>query len=142
MKAGSPIKSNGPAFSVMHILIGNREPPKSCQSEDLWCYPQPPFQHFLPETVILHFCPTVQPFKRKSIIFVSSCAKTFPKSTKKDTFHNLFFVLTKEHLSDCIFCATKGGGGWRKTFKVFLIKILSPRQKFGSVPLSDPIRTF
>jgi hypothetical protein len=28
-------------------------------------------------------------------------------------------------------------GGWRKTLKVLSIKIVSPRQKFGSVSLSD-----
>jgi hypothetical protein len=49
----------------------------------------------LPETLIVQFCPTVQPFKRKSIIFVSPCTKTLPKSTKKDTFHNFTFHIDK-----------------------------------------------
>ena len=32
---------------------------------------------------------------------------------------------------------SEGGGGWRKTLEIFLIKILSPRQKFSSASLSD-----
>jgi len=44
--------------------------------------------------------------------------------------------LTKEHFSDCISCAIKGGGGWRKTFKVFP-PMPSPRRKFRPVSLSD-----
>jgi len=31
---------------------------------------------FLPETLDVHFCPTAQAFKRKSIIFVSSYTNT------------------------------------------------------------------
>jgi hypothetical protein len=46
-------------------------------------------------TLIVHFCPAVQPFKRKPIIFVSTYTLVLPKSTKKDTFHNVVFVLTK-----------------------------------------------
>ena len=32
---------------------------------------------------------------------------------------------------------SEGGGGWRKTFKVFPIKMLNPRQKFRPISLSD-----
>jgi hypothetical protein len=50
----------------------------------------------LPERLIVHFCSIVQDFKCKSIIFVSPCTRSIPKSTPKDTFHNLIFVLTKD----------------------------------------------
>ena len=52
----------------------------------------------LPETLIVHFCPTVQPFKCKSIILVSPCSKNLPKSVKKETFHNLIFGIDKRFI--------------------------------------------
>ena len=84
--------------------------------------------------LFLHFCPPVQPFKRKSIIFVSPCTKTLPKSTTKDTFHNLIFGIDKKYILYILDSTTltklslsKGGGGWRKTFKVALreLRLLS-----------------
>jgi len=56
------------------------------------------FPMLLPETLIVHFCPTVQPFKRKSIIFISSCAETLPKSTKKYIFRNIIFGIDKRFI--------------------------------------------
>jgi hypothetical protein len=51
-----------------------------------------------PETLIVHFCSLVQPFKRKSIVIISPCTKTLPKSTKKDNFHNPILALTGDIL--------------------------------------------
>ena len=72
---------------------------------------------FLPVTLIVHFCSIVQDFRRKSIIFVSSCTKTLPKSTRKDTFHNLVFGIDKRFIFYIINLRTltklslsKGGG--------------------------------
>ena len=64
---------------------------------------------FLPETLIVHFCSIVQYFKRKLIIFVLTYIPIPPpKPTQKDNFHNLTFVLTKEHYPDCIFSDSPG----------------------------------
>ncbi len=40
----------------------------------------------------------VQPFNRKSIIFVSSFTKTLPKPTQKDTLHNFIFGIDKRFI--------------------------------------------
>jgi hypothetical protein len=99
---------------------------------------------FLPEILVVHFCSIVQDFRGKPIIFVSTCTKTLPKSTKKDTFHNLILCIDKMVASGIVnstilskFSLSEGGGGWRKTFKLSQIKILSPRQEFRPVFLSD-----
>jgi len=69
--------------------------------------------------------------------------------TEKDTFHNLIFGIDKRFIFYIInprtlikLSLSKGGGGWRKTFKVFPIKILSPRRKFSAVSLSDLLGYF
>ena len=63
-------------------------------------------------------------------------------STVKDSFYNLIFVLTKEQLCDCIPGVARGGGRWRKTFKVLSIKILSLDRKFRPVSMFDLIGIF
>ena len=50
---------------------------------------------FLPEVVFFQFRPTMQPFKWKSIIFVSTYTNTLAKSKEKDNFHNLILALTE-----------------------------------------------
>jgi hypothetical protein len=37
---------------------------------------------------------------------------------------------------------SKGGGGWRKTLKVFPVENLTSRRKFGPASLSDPSKYF
>jgi hypothetical protein len=59
----------------------------------------------------------------RTVTFNDQRPITPPTPTQKDNFHKFIFVLTKEHFSDCIFCATKGGGGWRGPLKVFPIKV-------------------
>jgi|WetSurSiteA1Bulk_404760.scaffolds.fasta_scaffold210442_1 hypothetical protein len=71
------------------------------------------------------------------------------RPSEKDTFHNLAFVLTKD-IFDVFLIQIKltelslseGGGGWKKTFKSFPFKILSPHREFTSVSLSDLLGKF
>ena len=51
-----------------------------------------------------------------------------------------YVLLTQRPQQDFLF--PEGGGGWRKTFKVFPTKILSLRRKFGSASLSDLLGHF
>jgi hypothetical protein len=66
------------------------------------------------------------------------------KTGEKDNFHNLFFGLTKNPISISLkptilkdFLFPRGGGGWRKTFKISKINILDPSQEFRPASLSD-----
>jgi hypothetical protein len=98
----------------------------------------------LPETLVVHICSIVQDFERKSITFLSTSTISPRRPSKKDSFHNLFLSLTKgsprilltqQPQQDFLF--PEGGDGWRKTLKMFPVKILSPIREFTSVSLSD-----